>query len=214
MANPFSTGPVEIYVCPRTGVATSGYGGGLIDLLTYPSPGAMYFLGYCEKAPRVLINPKWIPLLSDLNGGQVPFDVSCAVSDAMISMTLTVWNEQVYKPLVATPRGFSSTRGFWAAADVGRLMLHEAYATAVWCYFPYSTLKPFGAAFFQPAGYHFIATWPTGEEIESGSKLSKRLLQLYAVPVYNPTNGTWTLYDHTMTHIPAIPPYLPSGALT
>jgi hypothetical protein len=213
LANQFSTGPVDLYIAPGTGVSTSGYGGGFTDLLTYPSAGGMYFLGSCEKAPQVLINPKWMPHLSDLNGGMIPFDVSCAIADAQVTMTLTRWNESVYKFYTTNPI-YSGTRGSWAAADVGRLMLHEARAACLWCYFPYSSLKEYGGSYNQPGGYRFIATWPTAESVMSGSTLSKRMLQVYASPVYNPANGNWKLYDDTMTYIPSLPPYNTTGIIT
>ncbi len=223
----YTTGPVQLYVATPPSITNSGYGAGLTQLLTQYSASSVYYLGTCLSAPQIEISPKYKELISDLNGGALPFDVAWCGEDVRITLLLNRWNEWVYKMYAARPvpsvnsGGSGGTRGTYAASDVGRLLLHEARAVCLWAQFPYYTKYGDGSTplgFGQPQGYRFIATWATLDAIMGGSQAGKRLLQLQAVPVYNPADGTWKLFDENMTTsasspIPTTPPYAANGAI-
>lgn len=215
MAITHVTGPVHIYVGTDHYTPTSGYGSAFSTLRTTPvASGYISYLGTCETPPRILINPRWKPLMADIAGDELPFDFAFNGEDAQIQGVLNRWNEYVYYHLAARPRT-TGTRGTYTASDLGTLMLHEGRAIPLWLHFPYSAAKAYGATYSMPAGYRFLATFPvTPEEIQGGARASKRLITWQAMPVYSATDGTWCLYDHDMTNIPSIPPTGTTGALS
>lgn len=211
MALTYVTGPVQIYVGLYRGEPSSsgGYGGGFRQLLEYPTKPYIQFLGTCEAGPQFEFTPHYKALIADANGGGFPFDVASLLETAVITMVLNRFNESVYQNLQSRPRS-STIAGEYAADDVGRLLMHEAYATPIWLHYPYySKFAGFGMA----VGMHFLATWPISEAHTPGTRQSKRLLQLQAIPVYNPATGGWKMYDEVMTHIPALPPVSTDGVL-
>ncbi len=151
-------------------------------------------------------------LTAAIGGGEVPFDRAWLGETGMATGVLTRWNEYVYAKCVTRPRA-SATRGQNTCNDVGSLMLAQAISYSVWFHFPYYS-KMFGSTYMMPAGYRFLAGCLVGPDgIEPGTKASKRAFVFQFDRVYKPSDGTWWLYDHTMTSIPDTPPPGPFGSV-
>lgn len=222
MANPYVTGPVHLYVAAPQGIGSSSsssssssgsvYTNNPPDPLLLAYPSMIYYLGTCETAPKIVIDPKWKPLFADIGGDQVPFDFAYTGEDATVTGVLNRWNEYVYRSIVARPN--TTVRGTLTANDVGSLMIAEGKAHCLWLHFPYYS-KAYGSTYNMPAGYRFPASFVIGpDHIEGGTKASKRLIQWKCARTYKPSDGTWLIYDHTMTYIPSSPPTYPTGAIS
>lgn len=192
MAIPYVTGPVHIYV---------GTGGA--PPRNPASPGTPVYLGSAEVAPRIRLNPQWVPVNNDAAGARLPYDVIWSGEDGTISGALTVWNWAVYAACRRRPNN-AGTIGFNAVGDVGTLMVTEGMAYPLWLHFPYFT-KFSGAG--MPAGRRFLACWLLGpDEEEPGTGVNRVHFTFQAHRWYDPSTGTFTLYDENMSGIPAVPP--------
>jgi len=215
LANLYVTGPAHIYVAPGGIISTSNSGSSGTLIANYfagVSASTILYLGTCEQPPRILVDPKWKALYADIGGDEVPFEKSFMGEAGMVTGILNRWNEAVYAKCAAKPRT-NATRGTWTANDVGTLMLAEAVAYPLWLHFPYAS-KQFGTIYNMPSGYRFLATYLAGPDgIDPGTKASKRVIAFACERVYKPSDGSWKLYDHDMTNIPAIPPNNSTGAI-
>ncbi len=216
MANVYCTGPVHLYVglnISRSGSTGSTLMADLIAGANAASTSQIYYLGTCETAPKIQIDPKWKAIHADIGGDEVPFDWIFMGEDAKVAGVLTRWNESVYSALAARPRT-SGTRGAATATDMGTLMLTDAVAVPLWLHFPYYS-KAYGSTYNMPNGYRFFATWMMGpDEIETGTKVNKRLIRLQCNRVYKASDGTWQLYDGSMVNIPSVPPVGRTGQVS
>lgn len=175
MAQVFVAGPAEIHC----GVAS---GGGLA------------FLGWSESGVRISENPEWDDVPADLSGSRVPFDVQDMSSQAYISCDLKVWNMAVYNQIAARFRPQDQNDpGFIPFGAVGSLMLAEGSAYRLLIYPPYIA-KP-AMATLRP--YNFYAGWLAGpDDINPfGTKAMKVRTIFRSIPVYNPQNGNFGLYN-------------------
>lgn len=211
MANAYVTGPCHLYVAP--GILQASSSGTLAPaLLNYCSAASIFYLGTCETVPKIIIDPKWKPLFADIGGDQTPFEFAWMGEDGLVTGVLNRWNESVYKKCATRPRP-TGTRGTYTASDIGTLMFAEAVAYPLWCHFPYYS-KVYGTLYNMPAGYRFLASFLRGpDEIEPGTKASRRAIVFAAAPIYKPSDGTWKLYDENMTYIPSVPPTVATGAV-
>lgn len=139
MATPFASGPVDVW---------AGVGAG----------GAPLFLGHGERGPRIRIRRNYRDVFSDPGGDAVPFDRANQGEMAVVSISLTRWNERTYRVMAAATTtgagGNLGNRGQQDPGELGSLMIAEGLAYELWLRFPF-TAKTVYAAAGQPAGYHF-----------------------------------------------------------
>ena len=172
MAQPYSTGPAIIYV---------GLGG-----------STPVELGTAENGPRIMIDPKWEDLFNDL-GGKTPFDKMYQGESAVVSATLTVWDELVYTALAAR---FSPglTRGIDIPTARGTLMLTEGQSYPLWVQYPFVIKAAYSAS--MPGCYRFNAAMLIGPDaLEPGVKVYKIQMIWACLGLYDPSIG-FSLYDH------------------
>lgn len=202
------TGPVHVYTATRSTFPAN-------TLLTYPSAGNIDYLGTGEIAPDFIKQPKFDPVFNDL-GGSLPWDYLFQGEEALIPLTLTVWNQSVANKVAALPLA-NGTEGSYAANDIGTLMITEGCAYHMWLHFPYYSNKSIFQTAGMLAGYHLWAAWADGPLVYSGgTKANKVRINFKGARLYQgaSTGNGWKLYDHTMTYIPATPPTAASGAVT
>jgi hypothetical protein len=216
MAQPYCTGPVNIYAnLAATIPFDETTAGGSVAANT------VLFLGWGEAAPVININSQHLPVMSDVAGG-VPFDLMFQGEDADISVDLTVYNEIVFRKLVARPR-YSGTAGTGATGDIGTLHRTEGTNFCLYLQFPYASTK---TAFQSaadgdelPEGYRFPSCCIDGPvQIIGGTKVNKRRVRFRAIPVIAST-GSYVLYDHNMFPIlsagsPITPPTAKTGVIS
>lgn len=187
MANPYCTGPAHIFC---------GVGGGRRAL----------YLGTAESAPVIEERPEYEPLMNDLGGSRKPFDFSHQGVDAIVSATLTRWNDNVMNILRNVPRHGTGVLapGTSAFGDIGAFMVFEGAAYPLWVTFPYSAKVAFSSR-GMVSGYRFFNAFlesPVAQNV--GTRPRKFHLIWYAARAYNPRTGAMVCYDHTVTGLPAI----------
>lgn len=204
MAQLWTTGPAHIYVA--TGKAMPG------TLASALSAGSPLYLGTAEGAPDIQVEPSFTPVMNDIGGQKVPTDWMFDGAEALVVVDLTRWNEAVYATTQAWPASQDNTSGTFGAADIGTLMAHEGMTYDLWVQFPYQTKTAYTN---MPGGYHFLSAFCIGPSgITPGTRASKRRCIFKAIRAYNTSDGTWGLYDHTVSGLPAVPPTGDSGAVS
>lgn len=210
MAQLYSTGPAYLYVS-LTDLNTSYT---MADLLSYPAKGDTYFLGTCQTPPNIQLLPAYYPLKADIGGPMMPFDHLFCGEVGVVNGVLNKWNESIYKKLAARPTmsGGSSTRGTYTAKDTGRpvMLSGPGRACCLWVQFPYQAKTVYAD---QPAAYRFPGSILFGPDGVNPGSPSRRALTFWCGRVYKATDGTWLVYDHTTTNIPAVPPITADGVL-
>ncbi len=214
-----SSGPAYLYV-------STGQDSPLFDTfsngaLRYPNFADIRYLGTCEFAPRILVNPRYVPIQSSVAGGPdaTPHDKFWMGEDALISGTLTDWNELVYEQVAARP---VAAVGGVPGKDSGRgrMMVLEGLSYSLWVQFPYATAGGRKAVYGtggMPAGYRFPAAWLGGpEDMAIGTGANKRSIIFYGAAVYERVqtingasqviyNSHFLLYDALTTYLPSAP---------
>lgn len=185
MAQPWVTGPVEIWAAAQTPSAS--------------------FLGYGEQAPDIDLHPEYDEVFCDVSGSKIPFDKLDEGEWGTGAVLLTYWDQAVLTKLQSRPRVSTaateiSVAGTRQKGEIGTLLLTEGYAYSVWYKFPYATLKP--AMVGMPAGYRFPGSFLFGpDRRKSGTKANKIGLTLIHLPVYTRASGDFLLYDNNMSGI-------------
>lgn len=204
MAQPYTTGPVDIWV----GIATSPVTDA--NLRTTFTPA---FLGHCEDGVDLSFRPQYSNLGCDL-GGSVPFDVAYEGTEARVAGALTRWNDSTYQfihdytSVISRATIGTISPGADAPGEIGTLMVTEGAAYPLWLRFPASTkvaygLAPSGA---QPAGLRFVAALLVEDSWgRLGTKPRRIPIAWRCLRVFTPTtitslgSGGFTLYDFNMT---------------
>ena len=198
MAVPYCTGPVALYV---------GIPSGPSDF------GTPQFLGHGELAPRIKRDKKYAPIMCDLGGNLIPFDMSWQGQQAFVFVTLTRWNWNVYEVISQIVSGGGSSGVYTLGdsfGDIGTLMMTENVGFTLWLQYPYANPAAghpaFGAA-FMPLGIRFYCAFLEQEDdLEPGTQPNKQHLAFHCIRDYDPTTGALTLGDTNMSGIPLIPP--------
>lgn len=205
MAQPFTTGPVNIYVAITLTDQTDPFAGGR-QIAAIPA-----YLGTMLEAPKHRMTPKWSPVMNDIAGDQEPFDMAYQGQSTDIFGDLTVWNWPVLKACKSRPV-MGTLDGFEPFGSVGTLMITEGFAYQLWLDYPYYRRKAAFADQGAPAGYHYFASWMVGpDEEDPGTKPNRIHVQFRCQRVYSPLNGSFSLYDHDMSAIPLFPPATSNG---
>lgn len=199
MAIPYVTGPAAIFV----GVS----GTTPVDPFVGATP---VYLGHCESAPRIAWNPQFEPVMNDLAGSRLPYDMLYQGKDAMIIGDLTIWNWLIWDRVRSRP-DFNDVPDTNDRFDLGSLMLTEGKCFPLWITYPY-VAKAAMAAGGMPAGRHFLATYLVGPDNEDpGTRVNKVHVQFHALRAWDPVTGGHKLSDANMTGVPAVPPTSPLG---
>lgn len=192
MAQPYTTGPVLVWVGVGVGYTPT-------------------FLGTAESFPRQQHRPKFGEVKNDLAGSQQPLDQHFQGSDAILSVTLTYWNDNVFQSLEKVPSsaltgtGNGAGVGTYSFLDLGTMMLAEGQAFPVW--FVYPAARSHTAMASLPAGYRYPTCIFRGPwEAEGGTKELKRQAIFHAQPKWNASTGLFTVYDYDMSALPGTPP--------
>lgn len=223
MAQLQSVGPAHLYVSTGQTLPTQTSFG--VEAITYPRCDEIRYLGTCEFAPKILVNPRYLPISASIAGGSeaVPYDKFWMGEDALISGTLTMWNELVYEQVVSRPNASTGIPG--KDSGRGRMMFQEGLCYSLWLQFPRSSKTVFSNAYV-PAGYRFPAAWLGGpEEMAIGTGANKRAILFYGLAAYERKRtilgnshvqyqSHFLLYDSLMTYLPTIPPTTVDGSLT
>lgn len=195
MAQPYSHGAVHLWVSIR-----------------FSNP---FYLGTCERAPRVSRTRKHRDLLNDL-GGDEAFDAAYMGSGAFVTAKLTRWNERTLLMIEnsAFPNTLLDVGGTDTIGEIGTLMVTEGQALQLWVQYSYAQgqLAP-KAAYNNPisgamrAGYHFLnAFLDSPDDHDGGTDPATEAIVFRCMRGYNPTTGTLTLYDRDMSGINALLP--------
>lgn len=211
MANLYVTGPVHIYVSLPPGINHSG--SGVADPTAYPT--TLYYLGTGQQPPVLDIIPVYSPVANDIGGDQIPIDDQYMGKVGGATVTLSRWNEYVLNLLDNIPASIptDSARGADGAQDTGTLMQFEGATFHAWYHFPYYS-KVYGTLYNMPAGYHALACVQRPWQISPGTQAKRRLFSVEWKRVYKPSDGTFKLFDHTMTTVPSTPPTVVTGLVS
>lgn len=173
MANPqpWCTGPVHIY--------TFGL-----------------YLGTAERAPRRRLVQHYSPVMNDIGGTQVPFDVCYEGRESFVQCRLSRWNYAVLNQLFTISD--STKEGKDLPGDIGTLMLLEGKAFTLQLVYPYATSKPVAMA-GMPTGFRYPATVLETEDDDPGTEAEYIDLSFHCYRSYDATTGTFLLYDNNVT---------------
>jgi hypothetical protein len=189
MAQPYVTGACSVW---------AGIGAG----------SAPVFVGHAEQGMSIDIRAGWEPVMNDLAGTKVPFDMSYQGEEAILSGTLTRWNEAVVAAMAARWNAQASflggpQRGSENTFARGTLMLTEGAAFPIWLNFPLSSIAAFATL---PDGYRFAAGFlESPDRLEPGTRPYKIQMIWHCLAVFTPSNGSFLLYDHDMSAVAALP---------
>lgn len=175
MAQLYTTGPVWLFV------AVPG--------------GTLSFLGFGEEAPTIEILPRQRNVRSDASG-EVPFDKSFQGKEATTSVVLNYHNKTILEACESIPYETGrTTSGSYSARDMGTLMLTEGRALSLYVLFSNQGDPTMPG---MPGGYRF----PNNTAIDGpivkkpGSHEEKISLVFRSVPIFNPNDKSFTLYDY------------------
>lgn len=200
MASNYVSGPCYIYISLQRATA----GGAIITPATTVAKADIRYLGTCEQAPRIRLNPQYEGVVNEKAGIKLPIDYSYQGEDGEVAGTLTEWNELVYERIQNKPAQ-SGTLGKNVVGDIGSLLQLEGYTFHTWIHFPYVT-KVYGTTLSMPACYHFPACRAIGEELSLGTVANKRLFAIAADRYYNAADCSITVYDNVLNaSIPTAP---------
>lgn len=206
MAQPYVSGPVHVFV------GIGGYAGSTSAMLT-KNPA---YLGTGERAPRPSFRPGFEPLMNDVTGTRIPYDWVFEGEEALVTVRLTRWDENVLFAMQNRVGAAGQARGLNLANDIGTLMITEGAAFPLWLLFPFGVPgigKPAMIGGGMPQGYHFYAAFLEGPDDMDQLGTNPRTVDLvwHCGRVFAPTGiqaGTTTiprlgngLYDHDMSAV-------------
>lgn len=195
MANTYATGAVHIYVkFPANGQIF---------------PNTIRYLGTSEQGPARQTDRTFKQVMNDLSS-QKPFDyVYAGGEEAILSFTLTRWNDLTAQALERAP--VSGGFGFSTILDQGTMMGREGYALEVYYAYTFGGLfaRPNQAVSFpgQEGGRHYLQCLFWGpEQDELGTKERKKHMVFKAWKRYDPSLSPprFTLFDTNIAGLPAI----------
>lgn len=159
------------------------------------------YVGTAEKTPFWQTEYGNVPLMNDLSGPVVPFDMLRAGKYAIISADLTRWN---YDTVKAMQTVCCKTPGEWEGFDEGTLLIHEGKAKPLAMDWPYSSKAAYSG---MPPGVTFFYTWLAGPDNwdRMGTNPKRIHLSWYALGKYSPTGGNgggFQLFEYKPSGLP------------
>ncbi len=179
----------------------SVYRQGLVSGDVLVTPGSLVlasqldcvFFGWMEKVPTIQLRPVYRPYRTDA-GGVEPHDHYYGGSSALVSGVVTVWNQATLTLMQSYTGDYYP--GQDTAGAVGRAMGAEEAAFQLFLVFPYQRKGDYSD---MPPGYRFLNAWLQDDGSTNGSTARKLQLAWKCQRLYNPADGTYTLYDNNMT---------------
>ena len=164
-----------------------------------------YFFGHTEGTPDFKKRPYFEPVMSDLSGTKVPFDILLEGEDAIISGVFTRYNESVYAAMDSIGNLNPAFRGIEGTYERGSLMLAEGLAYPLYMQFPFSAKAAMAGL---PPGYRLFAAYLIDNGMPSnGTRPKKLALSWHCMPVFYLTGSnqwTWNLCDNNLAALPPI----------
>lgn len=191
MAQPYGTGAVHIFVRgPVQGQKTS-----------VNSP--KLYLGTAEQAPQRQTDRTFKQVMNDLSS-QKPFDyVYAGGEEAILSFTLTNWNEAVAQALECAP--VSGGLGFSTIFDQGSLMGQEGLALEIWYLYTFGGVAARPSMVGQEAGRHYVQALFWGPETDkTGTTERQKHMVFKCWKKWNPSTKRFTLFDFDVSGLAAL----------
>jgi len=169
-------------------------------------------LGWSEKGPSFQIRPRYSDVYVDLGGQNVPFDVMYQGEDALVSITLAKFNQTTLNIIQNKANPGGGPPGTDPFGSIGTLMLTEQKAYNLFLRFPYASVKAFyygagNASGPMPPGYRFLqATFVTDDHPALGTKPKFPRVAWHCLRNFDPSTGTFKLFDFDMSAIGSINP--------
>lgn len=171
MAQPYCTGPVDVFVWADVTQRAAPRDLGLVATgKSSNNLGDIVYLGTGELGPVVELTPYYYRHHTDDLGGRhgPPADYTFLGESALVQVALTRWNEATYaaigsKPSAGVPRG---PRGTVADRHVGGMMVGDNLAHQLWLRFRYYPLRVAEAA---PGTLAAVLTGAAGGQFAVGA---------------------------------------------
>lgn len=197
--------PASPYVAGAVPVFIGTYAGGpIVSGSSIDAPAIIGFLGHTENGLDVQFEHKFDPFRVDL-GGSVEADQSYQGTTAVITATLSRWDDEVYQTLVGGP--VNAFLGSDVPGDIGTLMVQEGNVQQVILPFPYQAKSAYST---QIAGLRFFActlvqdNWKALGTRPRLLSLSWRANRVFVPGVTNEFGyGAWVLFDETIGGLPS-----------
>lgn len=181
MASEYCTGAIAIFVEPRR---------------NNKSLGSRRFLGTCETAPQRQTNRPYKQLRNDLSSDQAFDYVYAGGSEAVTSLILTYWNEDVAQALERSPT--NENLGSENLGDMGALMGQEGFGWKLHIVHAFGGIIAGRAASmpFQESGRIYVQSIFWGPESdEGGSRERKKHMVFRSWKEWNPTTLKFKLFE-------------------
>jgi hypothetical protein len=162
--------------------------------------GRVFYLGTCEVTPQIEFRPYYKQIFLNEVGHAIPWDKAYEGRDAVVSMTLTAWNEWAYALAVArtNARAGGGPPGVDRADAYGSLVGAEGLTWMLLLQFPFSG-KPVFARAGMPPGYRFFACTPLNEGKAGGLRPGELRMSWHAQRWHDFATGDTFLFDHDMS---------------
>src|ERR1700733_6198166 len=197
-SSPYVSGAVPLYL----GSYVSGQP--LVNGTTINAPSLISFLGWTVGGLDIQYENRFVPFNVDL-GGDVEADQSHQGRTAIITATLSRWDDAIYQTFIACPVGV--TLGIDDPGNIGTLMTTEGECMQLILPFPYQAKTAYAA---QVAGTRFFACRINQDNWKQlGTKprllsLSWKALRVFIPGISNAFGyGRWQMFDTTISGLPA-----------
>jgi len=166
-----------------------------------------YYLGTGEDPPEIRIRPAFRTIKNVDFGHDATYDKAYMGRDAIITMTLSEWDEATYRIVAArmNTRALNpSNRGTDNADAIGSLLVSEGLALTLYLQFP--TTQARTKINGMPDGYRFLCAYPMEELVMPGTRYNTLKLTWHAWKLYNSqAKQDQILFDHDMGVLPTLP---------
>lgn len=162
------------------------------------------YVGTAERTPTWSTEYGHVPLMNDLSGPVVPFDMLRAGKYCIVSADLTRWNYDTVKEMQAICANVGKPFE-WAGFDEGTLLIHEDKAKPLNMDWPYSSKAAYSG---MPPGLELFYTWPAGPDNWARMGTNPKMIHFswYALGKYKNTGGTggsFSLGEYKASGLPA-----------
>lgn len=211
--NVFVTGPALIYVGFPTAInvnppppvtpGTAGPGNTIAAANVQVFANFSYhFLGTCESSPEIQDRGFFEPVFNSLSGVRIPWDEVYQGEDAIIGLTLTRYDELVYRAVrtrISSPAFAGQT--LWG--EIGTLVYTERRRMHLVITYTYS-IKPQMQQAGLPAGVTYVNTRLIGPDSRGplNTTARKPYLVFHALPITIPGVGSVLYVDSIPANLP------------
>lgn len=162
-----------------------------------PGGGSTRYFGTGKNGVDQDIRHALVPAMNDLAGPVLPLDEMESGMDAMISATMTRWDETIHE-IMARFSSPASPRGSETSDARGSLMLYENKTFPLYIVYPRATLPAYAQ---MPKGYRWLACKLVSPyRLPAGCKPYETVFTWHAMSVYQKGGGFLT-YDHDVSKV-------------